>query len=420
MDPRAARIMERIAILAAISEEPDRLTRRCLTPALAQATGVVAEWMRAAGLVVRRDTVGNVIGRYEGDRAGARTLLLGSHLDTVRDAGPFDGPLGVLTALAAVEGLRERGARLPFAIETLAFADEEGLRYHTAYLGSKAFTGSLDPAYLDLADADGVTMREAIRAAGGDPAAIPGEARAVNDLLGYCEVHIEQGPVLEARDLPVGVVSAIAGQSRIEVTFTGEAGHAGTVPMDARHDALCAAASFILVVEAVARRQGRAVATVGQLALEPGASNVIPGRVTLSLDVRHPHDDARVEIGHQLREQADRIGGTRGVAVSWRALQETAAVACDPPLSKLLAGAVESLGVPAHLLPSGAGHDAVIMARIAPIAMLFVRCRGGVSHNPAERATPADVAVALHALDAFLQALARRERGASPPADGNA
>ncbi|HMA37473.1 MAG TPA: allantoate amidohydrolase [Chloroflexia bacterium] len=408
----AARVMARLAVLGGISEEAGRLTRPVLSEAMRRANAVVVDWMRAAGMAVRQDNIGNLLGRYPAARPAARTLLLGSHLDTVRDAGRFDGPLGVLIGLAAVEVLAGQGTHLPFAVEVLAFADEEGLRYHSAYLGSKVVAGRFDPSDLDLVDADGITLAAAIRAAGGDPGALPGDRRAGDDLLGYCEVHIEQGPVLEARDLPVGVVSAIAGQSRVEVTFAGQAGHAGTVPMAGRQDALCAAAAFILAVEARARQQAGLVATVGQVAVQPGASNVIPGQVVLSLDVRHAEDARRRAACRLLAAQAARIGRARGVTPTWRVLQESPAVACAPALSGVLADAVAARGYPPLYLPSGAGHDAVVMAGITPVAVLFVRCRGGLSHQPAESASPDDVAVALAVLLAFLQLLAGQETAA--------
>ena len=410
-DAAAERIMARIATLAAISEEPDRLTRRCLTPALEMAMATVAGWMQAAGMTVRRDTVGNLIGRYAAAHAPARTLLLGSHLDTVRDAGAFDGPRGVLLALAAVEDLSARGVRLPFALEVLAFSDEEGLRFGTAYLGSKAFAGGFDPATLDLRDTAGISLADAIRATGGDPAALAGERRAADDLIGYCEWHIEQGPVLEARDLPVGVVTAIAGQSRLAVRFTGQAGHAGTVPMAGRHDALAAAAEFVLAVEARAGQTAGLVATVGRLTVEPDAPNVIPGHVTLSLDVRHAADALRVAACADLAATAQAIGQRRGILIDWAVLQATAAVACAVGLTALLAQAVAAGGTPVQFLPSGAGHDAVVLSALTPVAMGFVRCRAGLSHHPDEWAAPADVAVALAALQRFLALLAAEENG---------
>jgi allantoate deiminase len=429
----AIRVMQRADILGSISEEPDRLTRRFATPAMRQANEIAAGWMREAGMSVRRDNVGNIIGRYEGRGAGgegsevrdqglgneqaeppaprppppAPTLIMGSHLDTVRDAGKYDGPLGVLVAIACVERLRELGERLPFAIEVVAFADEEGLRYHTAYLGSKVLAGSFDPAHLELTDEDGVTMSGAIRAFGGDPGALAHDKRSGQDLLGYCEVHIEQGPVLEAEGLPVGVVSAISGQTRLNVHFKGEAGHAGTVPMRLRRDALCAAAEFVLAVEALAREQEGIVATVGQASVEPGASNVIPGHVEMSLDVRHIDDAIREQACDQLREQAEQICARRRVALNWQHLQSSPSVRCAPRLTAMLAQAVETAGYAPRYLPSGAGHDAVPMSGLTEVAMLFVRCKGGVSHNPAESVAVEDVAVAIEVMGGFLDTLAR-------------
>ena len=410
----ARTVMEWIDVLAGCSEEPDRLTRRFATMAMRQAHERVAAWMRAAGMTVRRDNIGNLIGRYEADRPGAPTLLLGSHLDTVRDAGKYDGPLGVLVALAAIQRLHDRGERLPYALEVLAFADEEGLRFRGTYLGSKAVAGAFDSAALRWVDDDGITLAEAIRAFGGDPDALADDARQGDDLLGHCEVHIEQGPVLEARGLPVGVVSAIAAQSRFDVGFSGVAGHAGTVPMDQRRDALCAAAEFVLAVEALGRGRPGLVATVGQLDAQPGASNVIPGRVTLSLDVRHQDDAACATACGLLHERARRIAADRQIALDWRLLHADGATPCAPALTRLLARAVEEAGYAAHVLPSGAGHDAVVMAGLTGVAMLFVRCAGGVSHNPAEAVAAADVAAALDVLVRFCALLARDYEAAWP------
>ncbi|HET9221118.1 MAG TPA: allantoate amidohydrolase [Roseiflexaceae bacterium] len=404
-DEYARVVMRRCDLLATFSEETGCVTRRFATPALRQASDEVAAWMRAAGMQVREDNIGNLIGRYEAERPGAKTLLLGSHLDSVRDAGRYDGPLGVLVALAAVERLNDRGRRLPFAIEVLAFADEEGVRYHTAYLGSQVFAGRFDSAQLILADADGVRMAEAIRAYGGDPARLASDARRGDDLLGYCEVHIEQGPALEARGLPVGVVMAIAGQSRFTLTFVGQAGHAGTVPMDLRRDALVGAAEFIGCVNAYARREPGLVATVGQIDMYPNVSNVIPGRVTISLDVRHQDDQQRARAIEQLRMRADEIATASGVQVSWDVVQENRSVPCSTELMKHLGRAIEALGQPVWQLPSGAGHDGVMLSSLTPIAMLFVRCKGGVSHNPAEAVTEQDVAVAIEVLGGLLQRL---------------
>lgn len=406
MATSAESVMAQADALGAVSEEPGLLVRPFGSRAMREAVELVGGWMRDAGMTVRHDAIGNLIGRYEG--AGPGTLLLASHLDSVRDAGRYDGPLGVLVGLAAVGRLHERGARLPFAIEVVGFADEEGLRFGTTYLASSVFAGAFDPRVLDLRDADGVTLAEAVREMGSDPQALASAGRATDDLIGYCEVHIEQGPVLERLGLPVGVVSAIAGQSRVAVELTGEAGHAGTVPMDGRRDALCAAAELVLAVEAAGRREPGMVATVGELVVEPGAGNVIPGGATLSLDLRHQDDGARERTCRALRARLDEIAAARGVQARWELRQEGRAVPTDRGLTTLLERAVEEAGVRLERLPSGAGHDAAQLARIAPIAMLFVRCAGGISHNPAESVAPEDVGTAVDVLERFLALVATR------------
>lgn len=414
---RAALIMARCAELGAISEEPDRLTRRFATPALRRAMDRFGGWCRAVGMAVSFDAAGNLRARYDGDGSDRRTLLLGSHLDSVRDAGRYDGPLGVLTALGVVELLHARGERLPCAIEVLGFADEEGLRYQTSYLGSLAAIGQLPADWLDRADEDGVTMREAILTYGGDPDALASGVPSLpwrrDDLLGYCELHIEQGPVLEAAGLPVGVVTAIQGGSRSQITFTGEAGHAGTVPGHLRRDALCAAAEFVLAVEAAMAETAGLVTTVGRVVAEPGALNVIPGRAVVSLDARHPDNATRAAAAARLRDRAAAIAAARGVAFDWVDHYELPAVACSPLLVGLLDAAVAAQGVTPLALPSGAGHDPVALSRLTDVAMLFVRCKGGVSHNPAESVTVEDVGVGLAALAEF----ARRCASASPITD---
>jgi allantoate deiminase len=404
----AQTVMMRCDALGGISEEHDRLTRRYGTLEMRAANDLVGTYMRAAGLDVRRDNIGNVIGRYAAVTEDAPTLLLGSHLDTVRDAGRYDGPLGVLVAIATVERLHARGERLPFAIEVYGFADEEGLRFHTAYLGSSALAGSLEPAALDLADMDGVSLGSAVREFGGNPAGLADDCWSEGPLLGYCEVHIEQGPVLEAQGLPVGVVTAIQGQSRTDITFSGQAGHAGTVPMALRRDALCAASEFVLKVEALARETPGMVATVGQMEVEPGASNVIPGRVRLSVDLRHPDDAVRKAA------QTRMLGLTehdRDVGMSSVPRLDSAAVQCNAHLAGLFARAIGDAGRPVFELASGAGHDAVPISAIAPIAMLFVRCTGGISHHPNEAVSAEDVAVAIDVLERFLGLLASETGG---------
>jgi allantoate deiminase len=354
---------------------------------------------------VRVDAIGNLRGRRPGAAANAPALLLGSHLDSVRDAGRYDGPLGVLVALTAVERLQAEGRSLPLPIEIVAFADEEGLRFQTAYLGSRTLAGTFDPTVLDLADANGLTLRQAIVEFDGDPEAIPDAALGQGEAFGYVEAHIEQGPHLETVDVPVGVVSAIAGQSRVAVAFQGTAGHAGTVSMNLRRDALPAAAEFILGVERIARQTPDLVATVGQIDVSPGASNVIPGLVHLTLDVRHPDDSVRGDALGEMAAIAAEIATSRTLKMEWTVRMEQPAIACDATLTSLLASAVDRSGTAVVRLHSGAGHDAVAMAAATPVAMLFVRCAGGVSHHPAEAVMTDDVAVAIDVLDRFLEAL---------------
>jgi allantoate deiminase len=399
-------VMERCEVLGSISEEPDRLTRPFASDAMRRAHDAVTTWMRGAGMEVGRDNIGNLRGRYEGAKGAHRTLLVGSHLDSVRDAGKYDGPLGVLVGIAAVQDLHDREVRLPFGIEVVGFADEEGLRYGTTYLGSRALAGTFDAADFSRVDSDGVTMAKAIRAFGGDPDSIAKDQTSESELLGYCEVHIEQGPVLEAKGLPVGVVSAIAGQSRHQLTFTGEAAHAGTTPMGHRKDALVAASVFVQAVAEYAGSQTGLVATVGQLNVRPGAANVVPGEVALSLDVRHADDAIRLRASKHLIDVAEKIARQRGIAIATTQVSENGTVQCSQHLTSVLAQAVQELGHPAIQLASGAGHDAVEMAGVAEIAMLFVRCKGGISHNPAESITEEDVAVAIDVLLRFVELLA--------------
>ena len=356
------------------------------------------------------DAIGNVRGRYEGSTASGSSFLLGSHFDSVRDAGRYDGTLGILAGIAAVERLAAERRRLPFPIEVVGFVDEEGLRFQTTYLGSCVLAGAFDPALLDFTDAAGISVREAISAFGGDVDALAASALAPEEAFGYLEVHIEQGPTLESRQLPVGVVSAISGQSRIVARFAGTAGHAGTVTMALRRDPLPAAARLILEAEAMARGTEGLLATVGMVDVVPGASNVIPGRVELSFDVRHPDDAVRLAAVAALERRGHEIAASRSLEFSWRVMRDHSAVGCDGELSGLLLQAVTEAAVPPLRLPSGAGHDAVVMASLVPSAMLFVRCAGGISHSPLESVSAGDVAVAIDVVDRFLDSLAVTSR----------
>jgi allantoate deiminase len=405
MKDMATTVMERCELLSNISEEPGIIHRPYGSPSMRSVNGVVDDWMRLAGMTVRQDEIGNLIGHYEG--TGEETLILGSHLDTVRDAGKYDGILGVMVALSCVQQLYNRGERLPFSVEVVAFADEEGLRFGTTFLGSSVYAGAFDKSRLALKDKKGVTLDEAIRDFGGDPDALEGDGRGDGDLLlGYCEVHIEQGPVLEDLDLPVGVVTAIAGQSRIRVGFTGKAGHAGTVPMEVRKDALCTAAESVLEVESSAKEEPGTVATVGEIKAFPGAINVIPSEATHSLDLRHQDDAVRQRLCNRLKARTQEIAASRGCGFDWQVRQETSAVPMNSEISTLLERAVEDTGVTVHRLPSGAGHDAAQMAALTNVAMLFVRCKEGVSHNPAESVKREDVRAAIEVIGRFLALVA--------------
>ena len=398
-------VMQRIDALAQVSEDDGKTTRIFASPAMRRANEDVGLWMREAGMSVRVDAVGNLIGHYPAAPPDGKTFLLGSHLDTVRDAGKFDGPLGVLVAIACVQQLNETNQRLPFAIEVVGFADEEGVRFQSTYLGSRALAGTFNTEDLKRTDARGVTMAQAIREFGGDPDAVASAKLDANRVLGFAEVHIEQGPVLEQKNLAVGVVSAIAGQTRARVIFTGQAGHAGTVPMNLRRDALCAAAEFVLATESLAQTRGGLVATVGEISAAPGASNVIPGEARLSLDVRHPDDPTRIQAGDELRKRAQEIATERGVNLKWEIVHQAGATVCDRKLTLALETAAKKHQAEVPLLTSGAGHDAAAMAAICPVAMLFVRCLGGISHSPAESASEADVRVAVAVMNDFLKSL---------------
>jgi allantoate deiminase len=404
----AATVMKRCDALQEHTEEPGKLTRRFATPALEAATSVVEGWMGDAGLATRRDAVRNLFGRYEGSKPDAPAFLLGSHLDSVPDGGRYDGPLGVLTALAVVERLSARGVRLPFALEVCAFSDEESVRYGTTYLGSSAVAGAFDEAWLDRVDRDGIAMRDALREIGGDPDAIDSCARDAASTVGWLELHIEQGPALESEGLPIGVVTGIQAQVRHAWEIRGTAGHAGTTPMAGRRDALAAAAELVLAIEEIGRETPDLVATVGVLDAEPGAMNVIPGRVVLTSDIRHP-DDARLVFAlTAVDDAAAGIASRRGLPITATELSGDPSVPCDARLRAVLADAIGAEGFPARDLPSGAGHDAAALARICPVAMLFLRCEGGISHNPAENVDVLDVAIALDVMERAILDLGMR------------
>jgi allantoate deiminase len=395
-------VATRLAELATITDEPGRLTRLYLGPAHRKAVDLVNGWMREAGMTTRIDATGSVVGRYRARDSGSLTMMLGSHIDTVRDAGRFDGALGVVLAIEVVKALHKAGKRLPFAIEVIAFGDEEGVRFASTLGGSKALAGKFDAKALDQVGDDGVSRRQALIAFGCDPSRVREEAMSPQHALGYVEVHIEQGPVLEKEGLPVGIVTAIDGVTRAAVEIDGVAGHAGTVPMPMRKDALMASAEMLLAIEAWARSRSNLVATAGKLDVPGSAANTIPGRVRFTLDIRSPSDQERINAVGDIRQSLDAIARRRGVAVRVLVGHEAAAAICDQKLSDQLAAAVDGIGIKPRRLPSGAGHDAMAFDKVIPFAMLFVRCRGGVSHNPDEFATATDIDVAARVLMNFL------------------
>jgi len=399
----AARILQRCDELARHSELPGGLTRVFLSREHRAAADLVLGWMREAGMNARLDHIGNAVGRYEGERAGQPCLVLGSHLDTVRDAGRYDGMLGVVTAIECVAALHERGKRLAFALEVIGFGDEEGVRFGTTMLGSQAIAGALDPAVLGARDAAGTSIEKALRDFGLDPARVRELARRKDDVLAYAELHIEQGPVLEAEGLPVGVVTAINGFSRLKVSMLGMAGHAGTVPMNLRRDALAASAECVLAVERIARGDPELVGTVGRIEAKPGAINVIPGDVQFTIDLRAPRDELRAQAVQKANAEVAAIAHRRRIECRIEVLQELGVAPCAPWLMQQLERAVAAQGVKVRRLPSGAGHDGMALKRIADIAMLFVRCKGGISHNPAEAISEADAGVGAHTLLAFVE-----------------
>jgi allantoate deiminase len=405
-------IVGRINQLGTISETPEHLARVFLSPEHRIAADLILSWMVEAGMSARLDAIGNVCGRYEGERPGLPCLMLGSHYDTVRDAGKWDGPLGVITAIACVADLHKRGKRLPFAIEVVGFADEEGVRFASTLLGSRAIAGTFVESALNSRDRDGVSMREAMVKFGLDPEHVGAAARARRELHAYVELHIEQGPVLEQQNLAVGVVTAIAGATRLAAHLTGMAGHAGTVPMALRRDALAGAAECIVAVEEFCRTdEAGLVGTVGYIDAMPGATNVIPGRANFTLDIRAPTDPHRKRAVADIVRQIEAIAKRRALALQVDVTHENRTVPCALWLKAQVAEAVAAEGFSVFELPSGAGHDGMAMIDIADVAMLFVRCRGGISHHPDEHVELADADAGARVLFRLIENFRPREAG---------
>jgi allantoate deiminase len=407
-------IVARIDELGAISETPAHLTRIFLSKEHRAAADLIQSWMRDAGMRAHLDAIGNVCGRYEGERPGLPCLMLGSHYDTVRDAGKWDGPLGLITAISCVADLNKRGRRLPFAIEVTGFADEEGVRFASTLLGSRAVAGTFDESVLGIKDRAGISMREALSQFGLDPEHIGAAARARSELHAYIELHIEQGPVLETEHLPVGVVTAISGATRLAVVLTGMAGHAGTVPMVFRRDALAGAAECIVAIEEFCRTDQGLVGTVGYINAMPGATNVIPGRVSFTIDVRAASDAHRKRAVADIVRQIEKIAKRRELALQIDATHENRTVPCAPWLKGQVADAIAGEGYRVFELPSGAGHDGMAMIDIADIGMVFVRCRGGISHHPDEHVEVADADAGARVLLRLIENFRPRDAAVPP------
>ncbi len=407
----AQEAVARCRAIAAFSEDEGSIRRTFLSAPMRECHGEISRWMESLGMSVRLDAAGNLRGLYAAAQPVPPLLLLGSHLDTVPNAGAYDGVLGVVLAVSLIESLN--GRRLPFAIEVVGFSEEEGVRFGAPFIGSRALVGRLDKELLNVRDAAGISLRKAIEEFGLRPEEIP-QAQVSQDCFGYIEFHIEQGPVLEKLGLPLAVVESIAGQSRLQITFRGRSNHAGTTPMDLRYDALAGAAEWIAAVERTGRSVSGSVATVGKIDAKPGATNVIAGEATLTLDVRHSSDDARTQAVNDLLEQAQAIADRRHLTMQWHSLLDQHAVPMDSFLVDEIERSMQATGCVGHRMTSGAGHDAMILAEKVPASMIFLRTPGGISHDPAESVAIEDVEKAIecgiHLLERLASSPAIHER----------
>jgi allantoate deiminase len=403
----ALRAIAECRTIASMTDEPGRITRLFLTPSVHEVHSHLRTRMESLGMAVHIDAAGNLRGLWQNQDATGKRLVMGSHIDTVPNAGAYDGVFGVAMALEWVEIARD--LKLPLAIEIIAFSEEEGVRFGVPFIGSRAVAGRFDPSLLSSLDSQGISLEAAIRSFGLNPDLIS-EAALDENAAAFVEIHIEQGPVLEAEALSVAVVTAIVGQSRLTLEFTGHANHAGTTPMHLRHDAMAAAAEWITAVETVALATDGLVATVGKVVVEPNTGNVVPGKTVVSLDVRHANDATRADALAKIMNHANVIANRRGLALQRTDRLNQPAVPMDERLTSFLTDAIEAAGLPARQLPSGAGHDAMVMATRVPTAMLFVRSPGGISHHPAESVLEVDVEAALHVGCKFLQRFASATR----------
>jgi allantoate deiminase len=402
----AEKVMHWCDQLAAISSHPENISRFYLTPEHKRCNELVAQWMQDAGMETWVDAAGNLCGRYDGKNPCAKTVILASHLDSIPNAGAYDGILGVLVAIAVVEQFYHNDITLPYAIDIIGFGDEEGTRFGSTLLGSRAVAGTWNPEWWELKDRNGISLKQAFIDFGLDPDNIHSAARNPDDLLAYLEVHIEQGPVLENENLALGIVTAIAGARRFSIDIEGYAGHAGTVPMPMRKDALVGAALGVVLVENIAK-EFDVVATVGKIECGPGAVNVIPGHATFTIDIRSGDDQLRDQAFAKIQHELDMICLNRNLVARWTEIHNAPAVVCADWIQALQASVLRDMNLHPYTLMSGAGHDAMAMADICDVAMYFVRCKGGVSHHPDESVTVDDVALAIDALSNTLQKLAQ-------------
>jgi allantoate deiminase len=401
----ATQVMARCETLGDLSQDPQCLDRRYLTDEHKLANQLASGWMIEAGMTTWQDAVGNIWGRYASSVPNAPRLIIGSHLDTVPNGGKYDGMLGVVAAISLVAMFDGTQSRFPFHIDIVGFCDEEGTRFGTTLLGSRALTGQWQDSWRYLKDVDGISLEQAMANFGLNFDAIASAAISRTDILGYLELHIEQGPVLEQENLPVGVVSAIAGAKRFNLSVEGMAGHAGTVPMSMRVDALSAAAEMILSVEHISQHRPGVVATVGKIVNGPNGVNVISGRTTFSLDIRSEDDNLRDVVLAEILQSFEHIAHKRKVGLAVEQTHSAPAVHCDNNLKQALVDGVQASGISPRVLASGAGHDAMAMAEICPVAMLFTRCKGGISHHPLESITLDDVAASLSVLHKTISGL---------------
>lgn len=407
---RADQVLARINELALISEDETCITRTFGTTQFIEGSDRILSWMQQAGLATRIDNIGNVRGILASNRPNAKTFVIASHIDTVINAGKFDGPLGVIMGIDLLEEVIKLNTALPFNIELVAFSDEEGVRFHSTYLGSKVLAGSFDKTLLTKKDSAGIYLKEVIQSMEKDYSRIEDDVIKKDEWLGYFEVHIEQGPVLYESNIPVAVVTGIAGQKRVEVTFKGMAGHAGTVPMNMRNDALCCAAEFVLETEKLALAREKIVATVGKLNITNAASNVIPGEVVCSVDIRSADEQVLSSAYEALQTLCKTICEKRDIDYHWNLIQSTKPVACNQQLNNLLAQSIKDANFQVIELVSGAGHDAVPISEVSPVTMLFVRCYKGISHHPLENVEQEDIAAAIKVSDNFINHLIKQNQ----------